>query len=105
MNLDPINQVKMAMILNELANYGVKIIISTHSDYLIRATTNAILKSKVEGNVQSIDTIGYYFSKNEVKPLGDLANLDYIDNFDDVNLELEDNYLKLKNEINEKESE
>ena len=48
MNLDPENQLKFAELLVELSNSGVKIIISSHSDYLIRSTTNKILSAKVK---------------------------------------------------------
>lgn len=101
MNLDPSNQVRMASILTKLTNYGVKVIISTHSDYLVRATTNFLLESKIKNGDLTSDTVGYYFDKSEVKYLGDLSDVDYIENFDDENLDLEDNYLMLKNKLEE----
>lgn len=101
MNLDPSNQVRMASILTKLINYGVKVIISTHSDYLVRATTNYLLDSKIKNHEIPTNTVGYYFKKNSVQLLDDLSNIDYVENFDDVNLELEDTYLMLKDQLEE----
>lgn len=50
LNLHPDNQRKMAGLLASLVNAGVKILITTHSDYLIRELNNRImLSSEIEG--------------------------------------------------------
>lgn len=99
MNLDPENQVKIAEILVSLSNLGVKVIISSHSDYLIRATTNKILKSKVVDDRLEYNIQGHYFSSDSVQHLDDLSELDYIEVFDDINADLEETYFTLKNKI------
>jgi hypothetical protein len=46
LNLHPENQSKLARFLCELSNAGLDIIISTHSDYIIREINNLILLNK-----------------------------------------------------------
>ena len=43
LNLHPENQRKIARILTMIANRGVKIIVSTHSDYFVREINNLIM--------------------------------------------------------------
>lgn len=43
MNLHPANQRKLAQFLCELVNAGINLILSTHSDYIIREVNHAIL--------------------------------------------------------------
>lgn len=45
LNLHPNNQRKMASLLAQLVNAGIKILITTHSDYLIREINNRIMLS------------------------------------------------------------
>ncbi|MFJ7841284.1 AAA family ATPase [Lysinibacillus sphaericus] len=104
MNLDPENQTKFAGLLVELSNMGVKIIISSHSDYLIRSTTNKILNAKVNKEDINCKVMGYYFDDvNGVRTIGDLSKVEYIDIFDDINVKLEDEYFLLKNKLNQKD--
>nr|MDK7876599.1 AAA family ATPase [Streptococcus agalactiae] len=42
LNLHPKNQIKMAELLVRLSNYGVKVIITTHSDYIVKEINNRI---------------------------------------------------------------
>lgn len=50
LNLHPDNQRKMASLLARLVNTGIKVMITTHSDYLIREINNRImLSSNVSG--------------------------------------------------------
>lgn len=45
LNLHPDNQRKMATLLSRLVNSGIKVMITTHSDYLIREINNRIMLS------------------------------------------------------------
>ncbi|HHG3341459.1 TPA: AAA family ATPase [Vibrio parahaemolyticus] len=45
LNLHPDNQRLMAKVLARIANSGIKVIITTHSDYLIREINNAVMLS------------------------------------------------------------
>ena len=64
-NLHPENQVKVARVLAKLSNMGVKVIVSTHSDYIIREFNNLImLGSGKKENEQLLVKYGY--NKDEV---------------------------------------
>ncbi|WP_353572784.1 AAA family ATPase [Candidatus Albibeggiatoa sp. nov. BB20] len=54
LNLHPDNQRKMASLLARLVNAGVKVLITTHSDYLIREINNKIMLNSQIENKQSI---------------------------------------------------
>lgn len=43
LNLHPDNQRKMAGLLARLVNCGVKVLVTTHSDYLIRELNNRVM--------------------------------------------------------------
>ncbi len=48
-NLHPNKQILMAQLIVELALSGVKILLTTHSDYLLREINNCIMASNVDG--------------------------------------------------------
>ncbi len=52
LNLHPEAQRNMARLLVQLVNYGIKIIITTHSDYIVREINNLIMLSKIEKEVR-----------------------------------------------------
>ena len=54
LNLHPDNQRKMAGLLARLVNAGVKVLITTHSDYLIREINNRIMLSNDINNKEKI---------------------------------------------------
>lgn len=54
LNLHPDNQRKMAGLLARLVNAGIKVMITTHSDYLIREINNRIMLSNEFSDKQSI---------------------------------------------------
>ncbi|MBR9955759.1 ATP-binding protein, partial [Cronobacter sakazakii] len=58
LNLHPHNQIKMAELLVRLSNCGVKIIITTHSDYIVKEINNRIMASKLDDRVKLSD-FGY----------------------------------------------
>ena len=49
LNLHPDNQRRVAKLLVRIARSGIKVMISTHSDYIIREINNAIMLSADEG--------------------------------------------------------
>lgn len=99
MNLDPENQTKFAELLVDLSSEGVKVILSSHSDYLTRATTNKMLEAKVKDQQTEQQITAYYFDAHTVNALGDLSEVEYIDIFDDMNTTLEDQYFLLKDTL------
>lgn len=50
LNLHPKNQVKMAELLVRLSNFGVKVIITTHSDYIVKEINNRIMASSIKSD-------------------------------------------------------
>ena len=59
LNLHPDNQVKLAKIFSRLINKGLRLVISTHSDYLIREFNNLIM---VSSNNEDVKSIAHKFS-------------------------------------------
>lgn len=51
MNLHPKNQVIVAKLLYELVKEGYKLLVSTHSDYLVKTIINCGLKDRVEKTI------------------------------------------------------
>lgn len=101
LNLHPESQKHLAILLNELVSKGLKIIISTHSDYLIRELINLELKKNIknkqnkEGEEKLKSTIAYDFVDNTIKEISNIHNQSVIHNFDDLTLEIEDEYYDL----------
>jgi|WetSurMetagenome_2_1015567.scaffolds.fasta_scaffold15436_4 hypothetical protein len=60
LNLHPDNQILLARIFARLVNSGFRLLISTHSDYIIRELNNLImLSSKTEATAKMIEQFGY----------------------------------------------
>ena len=60
MNLHPANQIYIARIFGELINKGLRLIISTHSDYIIRELNNLVMLSNTSKEYQDeISNMGY----------------------------------------------
>lgn len=60
LNLHPDNQIKMAGLLTRLSNAGVKVLVTTHSDYLIREINNRIMLShEFKGKKKYMMDYGY----------------------------------------------
>lgn len=65
LNLHPDNQIKMAGLLAKLSNAGVKVLVTTHSDYFIREINNRIMLSNdFKGRKKYMTDYGYV--KNDI---------------------------------------
>lgn len=62
-NLHPKNQVLIARVISKIVNSGIKLIINTHSDYIIREINNMIMLSSIKDE-KKIKELGY--SKDEI---------------------------------------
>lgn len=62
-NLHPKNQILLARVLSLIVNAGIKLIINTHSDYIVREINNMIMLSSIK-DAEKIKRLGY--SKDEV---------------------------------------
>ena len=89
MNLHPENQVEICKVLYELSKKGLHVIISTHSNYLIRKLLNFSLFDK------DLFVNVFEFSQEQIKKYDLLAHHDYIENFDKVNLFLDEEYYSI----------
>lgn len=59
LNLHPDNQIILTRIFAKLINKGFRILISTHSDYVIREINNLIMLSGIKNNQKIIEELGY----------------------------------------------
>lgn len=83
MNLHPDNQILLARVFAQMVNMGIKLVISTHSDYIIREFNNLIMLSGVsEVELSQMSKIGY--DKSMMLKNNDVAA--YMFNFDKENL-------------------
>lgn len=62
-NLHPKNQILLARVFSMIVNSGIKLIINTHSDYIIREINNMIMLSSIKDE-KKIKELGY--SKDEI---------------------------------------
>ena len=62
-NLHPKNQILLTRVFSLIVNAGIKLIINTHSDYIVREINNMIMLSSIKDN-EKIKGLGY--SKDEV---------------------------------------
>jgi hypothetical protein len=65
MNLHPKNQRRMARILAQLSNVGIKILLTTHSDYILREINTLIMINKRSAVTKRIMS-DYGYDKTEV---------------------------------------
>lgn len=58
-NLHPDNQILIARILARLANKGFRLLVSTHSDYIIREFNNMVMLSQIENREDVLRRLDY----------------------------------------------
>ncbi len=68
LNLHPDNQVKLARIFARMANKGLRLIISTHSDYIVREINNLLMLSSKKPEVDKIRDRYNYHEDEFLKP-------------------------------------
>jgi len=71
LNLHPVNQRKIARLLVILVNCGIKVFITTHSDYLLRELGNLILLNDPNPNIQNI-VVKEGYDKKELLNVSDI---------------------------------
>ena len=61
MNFHPDVQVELAKLFAVLVNKGLKVVISTHSDYIVREFNNLIMACAIaaKGDMESVNSLGY----------------------------------------------
>ena len=68
MNLHPNNQRKMARLLASLINCGLRVFITTHSDYILRELNNLILLNGNSPHLQELMERERYVNDELIKP-------------------------------------
>lgn len=64
-NLHPVNQRKIARLIGRLVNLGVRVFVTTHSDYIVREFNNLIMMNKSGKAVEKIRN-QYAYDKGEL---------------------------------------
>lgn len=72
LNLHPNNQRRMAILLAKLINSGVKVLITTHSDYLVRELNNRIMMKQLSQEVRNDIMCEYKISEDELLDISDV---------------------------------
>src|SRR5690606_36066731 len=78
-NLHPDNQRVVARILAKLSNLGVKVIISTHSDYFIKELNNLMMLNKEHKEVEGLRK-KYGYDQSELLDYSRVATYLFKDN-------------------------
>ncbi len=80
LNLHPENQIKMARLFAKLVNAGIKVWITTHSDYIIKELNNCLMFSQeMENKNELLEELGY--KENEILKRDDIRA--YIARYDE----------------------
>jgi hypothetical protein len=72
LNLHPDNQIKLTRILSRLVNKGLNLVISTHSDYILREINNLIMLGNEDDNISNIKQ-NYNFKDDEFLSKNDIG--------------------------------
>lgn len=102
LNLHFKSQKEIASILYQLVKLGVHIILSTHSDYLVRELVNLELQNYIENKKDYVNSIScMYFNEKSIQILDDFKRNTFIENFDLSYTNVESNYYDLLDKIEE----
>lgn len=72
LNLHPNNQRIMAILLAKLINSGIKVLITTHSDYLVRELNNRIMLKNLSPEARRNIMSEYKISEDELLDISDV---------------------------------
>ena len=78
LNLHPDNQRKLAKVLAKIANRGINVILSTHSDYLIKEFNNLIMLSKMSKNREALMQ-KYGYEESQLLKAEDVSPVLFVD--------------------------
>lgn len=97
MNLDPEKQLFLSEILFKLSQFGVKVYISTHSDFILRYFTNISLKETLE-HKESVSI--FHFDNHTVNKIQPSESSDnYFEYFDLQYEKLQDDFINLIDQL------
>lgn len=104
-NLHPHQQVIMMDLLVALAVSGNHVVMSTHSDYMVKELLNKLLESKLADESQRsgmVDWVSVFeFRADGVHDLGDILAVEEFDNFDRTTITINDRYYELREQLDD----
>lgn len=106
MSLHPSSQVEIANLLDLAISKGIKILISTHSDFLVRKIQNIILKNYLSGNTKGLSPENvkvYNFQDSSIYKIDLLDECETFNNFNDTVEYIENEYQHLIDKKEEKD--
>lgn len=67
LNLHPHNQLKMAELIVKLVNAGVRVFVTTHSDYIIKQINIMMMRSQTQSGLTALrpEDVRYYWAESE----------------------------------------
>ncbi|TAH20118.1 MAG: hypothetical protein EAZ08_06915 [Cytophagales bacterium] len=72
LNLHPENQIKMARLFAKLLNAGIRVWITTHSDYIVKELNNCIMLGNVSNRTEILEKYKGEYSENDILKAEDL---------------------------------
>ncbi|VDG32761.1 hypothetical protein [Lactobacillus brevis] [Lactiplantibacillus mudanjiangensis] len=101
MNLHAARQKDIIDVLYTLIPSAINTVLSTHSDYLVKALINNMLKSKLEGHPETAESVSVYqFKDGTIEDLGDISDeQSNLDNFDATTDAINDEYYDLMEKL------
>jgi hypothetical protein len=72
LNLHPENQIKMARLFVKLVNAGIRVWITTHSDYIVKELNNCIMLGNVSNRTEILEKYKGEYSENDILKAEDL---------------------------------
>lgn len=92
MNLHPEKQKNVANLTYNLMKKGIRLVVSTHSDYYVKQLINCVLKDKLNGQENSEINV-YEFKDGMATKLNNIFNIDEpVNNFDNTTREINNEY-------------
>lgn len=104
MNLHPANQIQFAKLLNLMIAQNIQVIISTHSDFLVRKIQNMMLQNEIRNQegLHADNVAVYNFEDGTVNRIDLMDETEAFNNFNDIVVQIEDEYLDLLEERSQK---
>ena len=103
MKLHPVKKKKMAFVLYNLLKRDVHLVISTHSDYLIKSLMNLMLQDRIDEQNSYKKVSAFQFERGNILKLGNIATDEFdASNFDKTTDEINDEFSELVEILDER---
>ena len=68
LNLHPANQRRLARLLARLVNAGIRVFVTTHSDYIIKEFNTLIMLNNADANLEAVRKRYHYTAEDSLAP-------------------------------------